>query len=190
MQNWFFISASYLWAALGLFWLINAFTAKRALRKQSVESRIVQTLPVATGFYLLFVRGIWPWWLRQRFVNESQVILWLGLVVTFLGIAFAVWARLWIGRNWSGTVTVKENHELIQSGPYSLVRHPIYSGFLLAFLGTALIHGEVRALLGFALVVLGWGMKLRMEETFMTAQFGNSYSDYKKRVKALVPYVI
>lgn len=190
MQNWFLVSASYIWAALGLFWLISALAAKRAVRRQSIESRITQTLPVAAGFYLLFARGIWPWWLQQRFVQDSRFILWLGLALTFLGITFAMWARLWIGRNWSGTVTVKENHELIQTGPYSLVRHPIYSGFLLAFFGTALIHGEVRALLGFPLVVLGWGMKLRMEENFMTQQFGKTYVDYKKRVKALVPFVV
>lgn len=190
MQNWFWASASYMWAALGLFWLISALSAKRAIQRQSVESRITQTLPVAAGFYLLFARGIWPRWLQLRFVQDSQFVLWLGLAVTFLGIAFAVWARFWIGRNWSGIVTVKENHELIQTGPYSLVRHPIYSGFLLAFLGTALIQGEARALLGFPLVVLGWGMKLRMEERFMTQQFGNTYEDYKRRVKALVPFVV
>jgi protein-S-isoprenylcysteine O-methyltransferase Ste14 len=116
--------------------------------------------------------------------------MWTGLVLTALGIGFTIWARLWIGGNWSGTITIKEEHELIQNGPYAIVRHPIYSGFLMALLGTAIVQGEVRALLGFPLAVLGWGLKLRMEESFMTQQFGSAYLDYKRRVKALVPFVV
>jgi protein-S-isoprenylcysteine O-methyltransferase Ste14 len=116
--------------------------------------------------------------------------MWTGLVITAMGIAFSVWARLWIGRNWSGTVTIKEQHELIQNGPYGLVRHPIYSGFLLAFLGTAITVGELHGLMGFPMVVLGWGLKARLEESFMTQQFGPAYLDYKRRVKSLVPFVV
>jgi len=153
-------------------------------------SRIVQAIPVIAGFYLLLVRGRWPGWLSRQIFPDSPAALRIGLALTFAGIAFAVWARLWIGRNWSGTVTLKENHELVQTGPYSLVRHPIYSGFLLAFLGTAIVQGELRALLGFPLVVLGWWLKLRMEEAFMSEQFGNAYLEYKRRVKALVPFVV
>jgi protein-S-isoprenylcysteine O-methyltransferase Ste14 len=182
--------ASILWSALGLFWLISAIETKRATKRQSVASRLGQAIPVSAAFYLLFARVHWPWWLTLRFAPESMALEWMGVALTVAGIAFAVWARVFIGRNWSGTVTVKEQHELIQSGPYAIVRHPIYSGFLLAYLGTAIIEGQVRGLAGFALVLWGWGIKLRLEETFMTAQFGNAYSDYKKRVKALVPYVI
>jgi protein-S-isoprenylcysteine O-methyltransferase Ste14 len=190
MQNWFLTAAIYLWTSLWIFWLARALTAKRAARRQSVSSRITQSLPVVAGFYLLFGRATWPWWLTRRFVPESPVFAWLGLLITAAGIAFAMWARIWIGRNWSGTVTIKEDHELVQSGPYALVRHPIYSGFLLAFLGTGVIEGQVRALVGFLLVLFGWGLKLRLEESFMVEQFGNAYSAYKKRVKALVPFVV
>jgi protein-S-isoprenylcysteine O-methyltransferase Ste14 len=186
-----FLQASmYLWATLGFFWLARALAAKRTARRQSASSRIVQSLPVVAGFSLLFARAHWPWWLTQRFVPESPAVSWMGLALTAAGIAFAIWARIWIGRNWSGTVTIKEEHELVQSGPYALVRHPIYSGFLLAFLGTGVIEGQVRALVGFLLVLFGWGLKLRLEESFMAEQFGNAYSDYKKRVKALVPFVV
>jgi len=97
---------------------------------------------------------------------------------------------VWIGRNWSGRVTIKQQHELIQDGPYSLVRHPIYSGFLLALLGTAMVRGELHGLIGFALAALGWTFKLRTEEAFLAQQFGNAYLDYKQRVKALVPFVV
>ena len=190
MQDWFLASAMYLWAALGLFWLARALAAKRTVRRQSVSSRIAQSLPVTAAFYLLFARIPRPWWLTQRLLPQSAAVSWTGLALTATGIAFAIWARIWIGRNWSGTVTIKEQHELIQTGPYALVRHPIYSGFLFAFLGTGMIEGQVRALLGFLLVLFGWGMKLRMEESFMAEEFGNAYSNYKKRVKALVPFVV
>jgi protein-S-isoprenylcysteine O-methyltransferase Ste14 len=90
----------------------------------------------------------------------------------------------------SGRVTIKEQHELIQNGPYAIVRHPIYSGFLLAILGTAIVHGELRGLLALPVAVVGWTLKLRLEESFMAQQFGTAYLDYKRRVKALVPFVV
>ena len=180
-----------LWLALGIFWLAGALTAKRSARTQSPVSRLLQITPEVASFFLLFGRFRWPHWLRWRFTPEDS-LAWAstGLALTIAGIAFAVWARLWIGRNWSGRVTVKEGHELIQNGPYAMVRHPIYSGFLLAILGTAIVHGELRSLLALPLAALGWTFKLRMEESFMTQQFGSVYLDYKRRVKALVPFVV
>jgi protein-S-isoprenylcysteine O-methyltransferase Ste14 len=185
------VAVNYLWLALGIFWLIGALTAKRAQRTQSPGSRIVQFIPVTAAFFLLFSRPVWPHWLRRPFYPEGSLAFeWLGLALTATGIGFAIWARLWIGRNWSGLVTIKEHHELIQNGPYALVRHPIYSGFLLAMLGTALVHGELYGLLAFPLAALGWTLKLRMEESFMVQQFGSAYLDYKRRVKALVPFLV
>ena len=146
---------------------------------------------VTTAFCLLFARDLWPHWLRQRVSPRSDIaLLWTGLILTAAGVGFAILARFWIGRNWSGTVTIKEQHELIQSGPYRIVRHPIYTGLLLAYLSTAIVHGELRGFVGFCLLLLGFGLKLRMEETFMIQQFGNAYLDYKRRVKALVPFVV
>jgi protein-S-isoprenylcysteine O-methyltransferase Ste14 len=183
--------ATYLWLALGIFWLVGAITAKRSARTQSPVSRLLQITPEIVAFFLLFGRFRWPDWLRLRFAPEDSLTwTWVGLALTAAGIAFAIWARLWIGRNWSGRVTIKEEHELIQNGPYAIVRHPIYSGFLLAILGTAIVHGELRSLLALPLATLGWTFKLRMEESFMTQQFGSVYLDYKRRVKALVPFVV
>jgi protein-S-isoprenylcysteine O-methyltransferase Ste14 len=182
--------AGYLWLALGIFWLAGAVTAKRSARTQSPASRLLQITPEIAAFFLLFGRVRWPSWLRSSFTPDSLTSAWIGLALTAAGIAFAIWARLWIGRNWSGRVTIKEEHELIQNGPYAIVRHPIYSGFLLAILGTAIVHDELRSLLALPLATLGWTFKLRMEETFMTQQFGSAYLDYKRRVKALVPFVV
>ncbi len=191
MHEILFRSTMGLWVGLGIFWLAGALTAKRAERTQSAGSRIIQSIPVTAAFFLLFARFAWPDWLRLRFVPEGWLSMeWFGLALTVAGIGFAIWARLWIGRNWSGLVTIKEQHELIQNGPYALVRHPIYSGFLLAILGTAIVQGEMRGLLAFPLAALGWTLKLKMEESFMVQQFGNAYLEYKRRVKALVPFVV
>ena len=151
----------------------------------------MQITPEIVAFCLLFGRWPWPSWLRWRFAPESSVATaWLGLGLTVAGIGFALWARVFLGRNWSGRVTIKQEHELIQSGPYAIVRHPIYSGFLLAILGTALVEGQLRSLLALPLATLGWWLKLRLEESFMAQQFGTAYLDYKRRVKALVPFVV
>lgn len=190
MRHWFNLAVASLWVALGLVWLVGAVIAKRSVRRQSWASRLGQELPVVAAFYLLFVPELRPQWLQRRFVTESPASMWIGLGLTALGIGFAIWARLWIGANWSGTITIKAKHELIQNGPYALVRHPIYSGFLLAILGTAIVRGELGGLLALPLAALGWTLKLRMEESFMVQQFGTAYLDYKRRVKALVPYVV
>src|SRR6266852_6362884 len=156
--------ADYFWLVLGIFWLVGALTAKRTERTQSPVSRLLQIAPEIAAFSLLFGRLAWPDWLRQRLLPEDFLATaWVGLALTAVGIAFAIWARLWIGRNWSGRVTIKEQHELIQSGPYAIVRHPIYCGFLLAILGTAVVHGEVRAFLALPVAAIGWTFKLRTE---------------------------
>ena len=191
MKDVFSTGVAYLWTALWIVWLVSALMAKRSVQKQTMASRLEQSVLVRTAFYLLFGRGPWPHWLHQRVLPESdEALLWIGLVLTAAGVGFAILARFWIGRNWSGTITIKEQHELIQSGPYRIVRHPIYTGLLLAYLGTAIVHGELRGFVGFFLLLLGFGSKLRMEETFMVQQFGNAYLDYKRRVKALVPFVV
>lgn len=191
MKDIFSIGVAYLWTALSIVWLVSALMAKRSVQRQTIASRLQQSILVTTAFYLLFGHGLGPHWLRQRVLPGSNIaLLWAGLILTATGVAFAILARFWIGRNWSGTITIKEQHELIQSGPYCIVRHPIYTGLLLAYLSTAVVHGELRGFVGFFLLLLGFGLKLRMEETFMVQQFGNAYLDYKRRVKALVPFVV
>lgn len=182
---------AYLWSALWIFWLISALASKHSIKRQSITSRLEQSILVTAAFFLLFARDLWPHWIRLRLFTKSNLpLLWLGTALTAAGVAFAIWARVSIGSNWSGTITIKDQHELIQHGPYSIVRHPIYTGLLLAFLGTAIVNGELRGILGFVLVSLGFGLKLRMEEAFMEQQFGSAYMDYKHRVKALVPFII
>ena len=95
-----------------------------------------------------------------------------------------------LGANWSALVTIKQDHQIIRRGPYALVRHPIYSGGLLALFGTAIAFGELRGLAGFALVFIAWWLKSRLEESFLESQFGASYTQYKREVKGLIPFVL
>jgi len=181
---------SWLWLGLWLVWLVSALTVKPSVKKQSWGSRWIQNPLIIAAFTFLFARKLWPAPLHRRLLPESVTVMWIGLALATAGLGFAICARLWIGRNWSGNVTIKEQHELIQGGPYRLVRHPIYSGLLLAFLGTAIVYGEAHCFIGFPLAVLGFGLKARLEESFMLQQFGAAYADYKQRVKALVPFLI
>ena len=115
---------------------------------------------------------------------------WLGAAVTVAGLLFAVWAREHLGRNWSRSVTIKQDHELITTGPYAVVRHPIYTGILAGFLGMAIAISQVRGFLVFVLIFLAFCIKFRMEEQWMRSQFGDAYATYARHTAALVPYLL
>ncbi|HLJ16073.1 MAG TPA: isoprenylcysteine carboxylmethyltransferase family protein [Bryobacteraceae bacterium] len=177
------------WIVAGIVWVIGAATAKPTARRESYRSRVLYTCILVAAFLLLFRKGLPFPVLEERFVPATPAAAWVGLALTILGIVFAIWARFYLGGNWSGMVTVKENHQLVRSGPYAIVRHPIYTGFSLAVLGTALAVGEIRGLIALALVATGLRMKSRIEEAFMDEQFGSRYREYQREVKALIPFV-
>ena len=112
---------------------------------------------------------------------------WLGVLLTATGIAVAFWARWHLGTNWSGVITLKEGHELIRTGPYSSIRHPIYTGILLALLGTAITFGEVRALLAVAIAWLSFYVKARREESFLSQEFGPGFAEHKQHTGMFLP---
>jgi protein-S-isoprenylcysteine O-methyltransferase Ste14 len=178
-----------MWAMLGVVWLLGLVTTKPDARTQSLESRLLEMGLSLLAFCLVFTQYFRSGWRAWPFVPKSDLTGVLGLILVLLGVVFAIWARLELGRNWSAAVTIKKGHQLVNQGPYSVVRHPIYSGFLLALLGVALIVGEVRGLLGVGVLFLSFWLKLRMEERFMAEQFGADYRRYQSRVKALIPYV-
>jgi len=173
---------------VGIVWLIAGIGAKRAARRMPPGAMVVHSLALALAFGL-FTRFFRVGFLRARFVPAYQWVSWLGCVITLAGFAFVLWARYCLGRNWSGTVQVKQGHTLVRSGPYRLVRHPIYTGFTVALLGTALVYGELRCLIGAALAFFEWKLKSLIEERFMIEEFGREYIDYRRQVKGLIPFV-
>lgn len=181
------------WLVWMIYWGISAIGVKSAVRVESSTSRFLKYwLPIIVAVWLLWYSG---GWLRnsvlgQRFVPAEMWIVWLGFALTIAGLGFSCWARVILGRNWSGVVQLKQDHELIVRGPYSIVRHPIYTGLLLAFLGSSLAVGEWRALLAVLLVGVSFWRKLRLEERWLCELFGDQYRAYMTRVKALVPWVL
>lgn len=178
------------WYAFVAFWLIAAGWASPAVKRQSLRSRALTILLGAIPFFLLFTDALRRGPLAWRFVAPRNWVLIAGVALTYAGIALAIWARVILGKNWSATVTIKQDHRLIRQGPYSTVRHPIYSGLLLALFGTALVVGEWRGLIAVAVAFLVWLVKYRTEERFMTEQFGSEYEDYRRHTGALVPFIL
>ena len=173
-----------LWLAFYVIWLLWAIRIKRAERRDSGFAYSLHRVLVAAGFLLIFYDVPWKWLHHQMFPTALWLRL-LGLVIASLGFVFAVWARMHIGRNWSSGVTSKVQHELIRSGPYRWVRHPIYSGLMLALLG--LVQDQVRGILALVLVYTGWKIKSRLEEKMMVSTFGDQYTAYANSTGALFP---
>jgi len=180
-----------LWLAWLVYWRISAADVKPTERRESPGSRAIHVVPLLLAGVLL---GVPPLpnggWLFERFIPRSAVGFWIGVLLTAAGLGFSSWARTHLGRNWSGTVTVKHDHELIQSGPYRLVRHPIYSGILLAIIGTALVRGQWRGLVALAIVMAALWRKLRLEERWMSERFGEQYLRYRARTAAVIPFLL
>jgi protein-S-isoprenylcysteine O-methyltransferase Ste14 len=159
-------------------------------RRERSSSLLLNRGLLAIGALLLAFERQPLLWLSERFLPLSTAFYWIGLVMLATGLALAVWARRHLGRNWSGIVTVKQDHELIRSGPYGLARHPIYTGLLLAILGTAVAIGEWRGLIAFALITAAFVLKFKTEERFMSETFGEQYARYRAEVRSLIPFVI
>lgn len=167
-----------------------SFNAKRTVRREPLAYRTLHVAVMGLAFLLFDGRSLAVGALASRFVPDTPFVAWAGVAIAAAGCAIAIWARAILGRNWSAGVTLKQDHQLIRMGPYRAVRHPIYSGLLLELTGTALSFGEWRCIVGLALAFAAWLIKSRGEEAFMIAQFGAQYIEYKRRVKALVPFIV
>ncbi len=176
------------WLAWALYWAIAALRTKKTRRREPFGARLSHVLPLVAGGVLIGGRDL-PWGaLATPLWPRSPIAYGAGLALLLAGLALAVWARVYLGGNWSGSVTVKEAHELVRTGPYASVRHPIYTGLIAAVLGTALASGTVRAALGFLIIAAALLRKLRAEEGFMRETFPGEYERYCAAVPALIPF--
>jgi len=179
-----------MWLAWALYWWISSRHVKPTARHESFASKLSHIGPLLLAAILLSVPHIPISILGENFLPSTWWRFPVAAALTAAGLLIAVWARGYLGTNWSGTVTIKEGHELVTQGPYAIVRHPIYTGLLLAFAGTAIAIGEWRAVLGIAFAAIAFWRKLRLEEQWMCEQFGERYQAYCRRVPTLVPFIL
>jgi len=185
-STWLFIECC--WIAWLVYWVIMAFATKRTVERSGL-----------IGYRLVAFIIIAGWVATGRLLDvSSQSQLWQATLalevvtdcIVVAGAAFTVWARITLGRNWSAEVTFKQDHELIESGPYALARHPIYTGMIVMALGTAINYGRA---FGFALLIAlcgGLWWKARQEERIMSSHFPDAYAEYRTRVRAIIPFVL
>lgn len=178
-----------LWLLWGVYWWAQSRGVKANVWAESAPSRLLHVVPLVFAALLLML-DLPLLGLNVRILPRSMATFWLGFIVAAAGLLFTVWARRQLATNWSGDVTIKEGHELITTGPYGWVRHPIYTGLLLGFVGSAAAVGEWRGLVALIVVGLALWRKLRMEERGMRQLFGERYVAYEARVSALIPFLL
>jgi protein-S-isoprenylcysteine O-methyltransferase Ste14 len=176
-----------LWCSWAAYWLASSLSASAPKRVQNPGARLFYRAELLLATALLAFPGMGVGLLGVRLVPWSEALFVVGAVMLAAGLGFTVWARVHLGQHWSGHVTLKAGHRLIRSGPYAIVRHPIYTGLLLAIVGTAVAVDEVRGVAAVILVLEAHIRKLRLEERWLTEEFGSEYERYKREVKALIP---
>ena len=177
------------WVIFATYWLISAMRTKAIAERQSVWSALVHRIPLGFSYVLLAVRHLPPP-LNLSVTPHADWVRAIGILVCALGLLVTLRARGTLAGNWSNDVTFKQGHELIRTGPYRFVRHPIYTGILAMCLGTALDIGQLRGWLALPLMTIAFWIKLKQEERLLLRHFPNDYLTYQKQVKALVPFVI
>jgi protein-S-isoprenylcysteine O-methyltransferase Ste14 len=175
------------WVVFLAYWVIGALKTRRTVSQESFASRYVVLVVEVLGFLLLFNDNFEFGILGQSVVGRTYTLAITGVVLTWTGIALALWARWHLGQYWSARITLKENHKLIRTGPYARLRHPIYSGIDLAAIGSALTIDRWRCVLGVVLIVLGYVIKARREESMLTGQFGEEFTEHCRHTGFLFP---
>ncbi len=183
--GWIIVSC---WIVFIAFWYVSALRVKRVAERQDFAASLAYRIPVIIGSILIFARNIrGP--LSLRVLPDADWVQYGGALVCFAGLMVCIWARITLAGNWSSNITFKQGHELIRRGPYRFVRHPIYTGILLMYLGTAIHMGLLRGFIGVLLGLVGLWIKLREEEVVMLQHFPDQYPEYRRQVKALVPFI-
>ena len=177
----------WMWALLGVYWIIGAAGTKKTEVTEARPSRLLRLLLLAVMFTLLLTGRFRFGALAWRFVPEYPWTRWAGIFITATGIALAAWARHHLGANWSDKVALKIDHQLIRSGPYAFLRHPIYSGVLLAVAGTALAVGEWRGIVVLVVMTVNYWFKAAREDRILSGKFGDAFEEYRRRAGFLMP---
>ena len=175
------------WIVFIVYWIIGAIKTRATRERESFTSRSAVLLLEGVGYVLVFSGSTGIGFLGTRFIPRTMASAILGVVFTWSGIGLAIWARYHLAEYWSARITIKEDHQLIRTGPYTHLRHPIYSGLVLATMGSALVIDEWRCVLGVCLVLTGYCFKARKEETMLSQQFGDAFREHQEHTGFLIP---
>jgi protein-S-isoprenylcysteine O-methyltransferase Ste14 len=181
-------------------WIAAALWTGRTIKRPGIGREWLYRVLSLAGFVLLLV---WsdkdtfghmhgppmPGWLGERFWMPPLTVGWAMVALAAAGFLFAWWARIHLGRLWSGSITRKEGHRVVDSGPYAIVRHPIYTGILTAAIATVVVRGTGHVILGAVLLIAAYWMKAKIEERFLRDELGpEAYDSYRRRVPMLIPF--
>lgn len=184
-----YLATVVLWWAWVISWWAAAFWRAPAVKRPPIVGEIVYRLFVIGGAVLMF-SFFWPGSSNWMAWTPGLAMQWAMVLLVFVGLLFTWWARVSLGRLWSSSVTRKAGHRVVDTGPYAIVRHPIYTGVILAEIATAVQCGSWQALAGAAIMFVGWYIKARLEESFLRVELDrDAYDAYAQRVPMLVPFV-
>jgi len=176
------------WIIFIAYWIINAFRTQRTAKKEAFAARYGIMFLEIVGFVLVFGDDAGIGVLGQKVFERSYTTGITGVVLTWAGIALAIWARWHLGRYWSGRITIKEDHKLIRTGPYARLRHPIYSGLDLAVIGSAIAIDRWRCVVGVCVILIGFWIKAKREEAMLERQFGADFEQHQHHTGFLHPH--
>jgi protein-S-isoprenylcysteine O-methyltransferase Ste14 len=187
------LATLYVWLAWAISWFVASAWSRRTVGRPPGLAGSAYFVPTLLGTWLLFgpefALRLRPrlGWLGVGAWSLPPALGWLLFATTLASFAFAWWARLYLGSLWSGWITFKEGHRVVDTGPYRLVRHPIYTGIIAASVFLAIELATPAAFIGAAAMAFGWWMKARVEEGFLAGELGAAYEDYRRRTPMLVP---
>jgi len=182
-----YTAAGAIWLIWVAGWWLGALKTAKTVSRESPGSQLSYTIFNWIGAALLFFTPIRGGFFTRPLYPPSLLVAWIAVILVAAGLAYAVWARLHLGRLWSAVVTVKAEHRIVKTGPYTITRHPIYTGMLLAVVGTVVVRDTIGALLGGALIATGLVLKVGREERMLVDHFGADYQVYRQEVPRLVP---
>jgi protein-S-isoprenylcysteine O-methyltransferase Ste14 len=177
------------WGVFFVTWAVAAIFTKRTVYHESRSQRLRYVVPVIMGWFFVFRAYRLPYPFNVLVIPRTDGVLVVATILCVCGLAICLWARAILGRNWSGTVTLKEGHELIVRGPYKLVRHPIYTGILAMIIATVILQGRIGGIIGLVLVFVSFLIKLSEEEQVMLKQFPDEYAAYRQRTPRIIPFM-
>ncbi|OOM78465.1 isoprenylcysteine carboxylmethyltransferase family protein [Clostridium sp. BL-8] len=184
--------AGYIWGIFWIYWMLAAIRTRSKVKKESSGQKSIirglHLLLVIISYFLTFVefKEVFLW---KTILPSHKYAGYIGIIILVLSLLFAIWARVVLGRNWSGAIQKVEGQRLVRSGPYKYIRNPIYTGVVCGFLGNFIAIGNLASLIGFCIMLVIYIIKIKREQTFLVEEFGEEYKKYIKESWALIPYI-